>query len=244
MDFLDIFNISERNIEILNPSSEEKIITLGKYLGLRPGSSILDFGCGYAEPLKLWAQTYGIGGIGVDVRPHACERATNKLKAAGLSEQIQIVCSEGAKLEYAPNSFDAVTCIGASFIWGGFRDALQAMKPALKEGGRIGIGEPYWISGNVPEVYAAQYPGFYTECQILQIIREEGFELGYLVRASHEDWDRYEGGNWDGILQWLKENSDHPDREQVMNHMRTDQDNYLNYGREFLGWSMYVLYSI
>lgn len=36
MDFFDLVNISERYMELVNPTSPEKIVKLGKYLRLEP----------------------------------------------------------------------------------------------------------------------------------------------------------------------------------------------------------------
>lgn len=55
MDFFDHFNISERYMELLNPTSTAKVMTVGKMLGLKPGNRIIDFGCGFG---KAWL--YGL----------------------------------------------------------------------------------------------------------------------------------------------------------------------------------------
>jgi len=39
----------------------------------------------------------------------------------------------------------------------------------------------------------------------LRAAREEDFDVQYVARASHDDWDRYEAGNWDGLLRWIEE---------------------------------------
>ena len=89
MDFFDLVNISERYMELVNPSTHEKTITFGKFLRLREGSRVIDFGCGYAEPLVLWAEHFGIVGTRIDVREHACERARQKIAQKGLRASFQ-----------------------------------------------------------------------------------------------------------------------------------------------------------
>jgi SAM-dependent methyltransferase len=241
MKFFDLVNISERTMELVNPSSPEKIIKLGKVLGMGEGSRVIDFGCGFAEPLVLWAQKFGITGIGIDVREYACGRARKKIAAAGLENRIEIVCGNAAEYEFAVQGFDTATCIGASFIWGGFRPAIHAMRRAIRPGGRLGIGEPYWCHDRVPITYAQQEQGVHREQDLLRIAREEGFDFAYVIRASHDDWDRYESDNWDGLLRWLAENPDHPERAEVQAHLHKIQEEYLTYGREYLGWAMYAL---
>jgi cyclopropane fatty-acyl-phospholipid synthase-like methyltransferase len=88
MDFFDIMSVSHRYMEILDPCSSEKVIRLGKLLRLKEGSRVIDFGCGCAEPLVLWAEEFGITGIGIDISEDFCDRARNKLTAKGLSDRI------------------------------------------------------------------------------------------------------------------------------------------------------------
>src|SRR5512135_3511805 len=118
-------SISHRYMEIFNPSTSEKIIKLGKLLKLKKGNRVIDFGCGCAEPLTLWAEEFGITGIGIDLSKDFCYRARQKLASKGLSNQIEIVCSSGADYPFKEGAFDAATCIGATFAFGGYQQTIQ-----------------------------------------------------------------------------------------------------------------------
>ncbi|MDD5704086.1 MAG: class I SAM-dependent methyltransferase, partial [Dehalococcoidales bacterium] len=141
MEFFDLMGISHRYMEILGPSSPEKISKLGKLLKLKKGSRVIDFGCGCAEPLTLWAEEFGITGIGIDISRDFCERARKKLAMRGLSDQIEIVCSPAADYVFEEGAFDAATCIGSTFVFDGYQQTIQAMKRAVRQNGRLGIGE-------------------------------------------------------------------------------------------------------
>jgi hypothetical protein len=93
----------------------------------------------------------------------------------------------------------------------------------------------------VPPSYVAQEPSIHSEHELVQIARQEGLEFEYVVRASQDDWDRYEAGNWHGLTRWLEEHPEHPERQAVFAHLHKVQDDYLQYGRAYLGWAMYVL---
>lgn len=242
MKFLELKNISERFMELLNPTSPEKIIKAGLIAGLKPGAKVIDFGCGYAEPLVLWAETFGISGVGLDVRPHACQRAEKKVAERGLSGRIEIVCGDAAEYKYTAHSFDLAACIGASFIWGGFKQALAAMKNTILPAGRIVIGEPYWLTDDVPMEFSQQEKDVHSEADLLQITREEGLDFEYVLHSSHDDWDRYEADNWYALLRWIDENPDHPERQEVIDHLRQSQAEYTRYGYKYLGWAIYVLH--
>jgi cyclopropane fatty-acyl-phospholipid synthase-like methyltransferase len=79
MEFFDLKSISHRDMELLNPSTTEKTIKLGKLLRLKAGSRVIDFGCGCAESLTLWAKEFGITGIGIDISEDFCNRARQVL---------------------------------------------------------------------------------------------------------------------------------------------------------------------
>ena len=241
MDFFDLVNISERDMELINPSTPEKILTVGRSLALRAGCRVVDFGCGYGELLALWTEHFGISGVGIDVREHACERARNKMIERGFADRVQIVCANAAEYLFEKQVFDVAACVGASFIWNGYRPTIRAMREAIHATGRLVIGEPYWATRHVPPVYVRQEPRVHAEHELLRIAREEGYDFEYVVRASHDDWDGYEASNWRGLVRWMADNPDHEERQEVIDHLHRIQDEYLRYEREFLGWAIYVL---
>jgi ubiquinone/menaquinone biosynthesis C-methylase UbiE len=240
VDFFDLKNISERYMELVNPITAEKMLEIGRTVDLGENSRVIDFGCGFGEMLALWARNFRISGIGVDVREYACERARKKMEQQGLSDRIQIICSNAAEYRFQEHYFDVAACIGATFIWGGFRPAIRRMRDAPQPNGKIIVGESYWLKEPVPHEFAEKQ-SVYREHELLEMIRQEKFDLEHLVRANHDDWDRYEAGNWKGLLSWLDENPEHPQRHEVIKHLRESQGEYLRYGREYMGWTMYVL---
>lgn len=241
MNFLELKNISEAFMELVNPTSPEKIIKAGQVAGLKRGNKVIDFGCGFAEPLILWAERFGISGVGIDIRPYACERAKNKIMERGLSDRLEVVCGDAAQYVYPPHSFDLASCIGATFIWGTFRDAVHAMKNAILPTGRLVIGEAYWLMDDIPVEFRSQQTEVTTEVELLQGARQEGFDFEYVLHSNHDEWDRYEADNWYALLRWIDDNPEHPERQQVIDHLHESQDEYARYGRMYLGWAIYIL---
>ena len=241
MKFLDLKNISERTMELLNPTSAEKIIKAGQIARLKPGDKVIDFGCGFAEPLVLWAERFGISGVGIDLRPYACQRAQEKVIEHGLADRLQIVCGDAANYTYPAHSFDVAACIGATFIWDSFADAVHAMKQAILPAGRLVIGEAYWLTDDVPAEFRAQQTEVVDEVELLQGARQEGFDFEYVLHSNHDEWDRYEADNWYALLDWIEENPDHPERQEVIDHLHESQDEYTRYGRKYFGWGIYIL---
>jgi SAM-dependent methyltransferase len=220
MDFFELKNISERFIDLINPSSPEKMIKIGEILRLHPESRVIDFGCGFGEVLALWGEHFGISGVGVDIREYACQRARQRLAMANLDEQIEIICANVAEYSVENYVSDVAICTGASFIWDNFGDALRGLSSAVHKEGKIVIGEPYWLSDEIPPEYRQRMKEVHREYELLHRMRKEGLELEYLVRASIDDWDRYEAGNWHGMVRWIEENPHHSNREVVVEHLR------------------------
>jgi SAM-dependent methyltransferase len=243
VDFFELKNISEQTMRLVNPTSARKLLRAGRLAGMEPGSRVIDFGSGFAEPLALWASELGISGVGIDIRPHACERARQRLAEVGAGDQVEIVCENAANYAFEPGSYDVATCIGATFIWpDGLRGALRAMRQATKPGGRLVAGEAYWRTPLAPPELVQPVTEIRTEAELLAIVHEEGYELAAVMHASRAEWDRYESANWQGFLKWLAEHPEHPERQQVIDQLHEDQDSYLRTGRYYIGWALYVLH--
>lgn len=242
MDRFEIYNLAERYMELINPISEEQLIRMGEIMELTSGSHVIDFGAGFAGMLRLWARDFGISGLGVEFRKDACLRARENLLKHGYQDQIHIVEGDASTYNFERSAFDVACCIGASFIWKGFRNTLKAMKEAIPKDGHILIAEPYWVHDSVPEEFKErEKDAVHTEFELLTIAREEGFDLKFISRATPEGWDHYESGNWRGLIQWLSENEDHPERDEVVNYLRKIQDDYLDYARKYVGLVILVL---
>ncbi len=97
MDAFELYNISEHYMELINPFDPKKIITVGKFLGLKKDSRVIEFGCGFGEILVLWTEEFGISGVGIDIRKYACDRANRKIRDRKLDDRIELVCGHGAE---------------------------------------------------------------------------------------------------------------------------------------------------
>jgi trans-aconitate methyltransferase len=115
------------------------------------------------------------------------------------------------------------------------------MKPAIRNSGRLAIGEVYRLKGDIQAEYAERLTGVTTEPELLTIARQEGFDFEFIIRASQDDWDNYETSNWLGVLQWIEENPEHLQRQDMIDMLHSEQDLYIKCTREYLGWAMYVL---
>jgi len=224
------WEIAEQDHELQNPTSTEKILLLGRYMRLGAESRVLDVACGTGGPAVLLAAEYGCRIEGVEIRPAFVERARARAAAAGLEGFVRIEQGDAAELEPQPEAFDAALCLGAAFVWGNIGDAASAVRPAVRPGGFVAVGEPYWRDGHEAE-------GFTGLRETVTRFENAGLALTGLIAASDDDWDRYESLHWRAIEEWLAENDD-ADVRAVHEQRR---ENHLRGGRRSgLGWAMFV----
>ena len=152
MEFAEIETITQGELEIMNPISEEKLLRAGKMAGLCPGKRVLDIGCGNGTALSLWYKTFGITGTGIEIRPSSAARARNTLAGT----PIEIRCVDASVL--APKEpYDVVTALGTSFIFGGAEKALANLAEYADENGSVVlIGDRFWRTDRVPPEFARE----------------------------------------------------------------------------------------
>lgn len=240
MNFFDLKSIGEETIEVINPSSEQKVLTAGKIAGMSSGDRVIDFGCGFGTALVLWAKHFGISGVGIDIREVTCERARQKVNGSGLDDKLEIVCGKGSEYKFEKHSYQVAAAIGSTFIWGDYTGTIRGMKDALTPDGKLIIGECFWKTDLTPPEYNIGVK-IHTLKELLSISRKEGFDIEFIIPASQEDWDNYETGNWIGLLRWIESNPDHPERQEVIDFLHKSQDEYLTYQRRYLDWAIFIL---
>ena len=119
---------------------------------------------------------------------------------------MEIRTADGAGIELEPDTLDAALCLGAAFVWGSIADAAAALRPAVRSGGFVAIGEPFWRRWPLPD--GVDPEGYVQLAETAGRLEGEGFTLTGLVAASEDDWDRYESLHWRAMEEWLAEQPD------------------------------------
>lgn len=229
---------------ILNPFTEEKLALVGEICRLEPALQLLDLACGKAEMLCSWAARYGLHGVGVDISAVFLEAARARAAELTVEAQIELVHGKAEDYQAAPQSFDIVSCIGATGIGGGLVGMLELMKPALRPGGLLLVGEPYWIDPpppGAPESLGGGADEFTSLSGTLDRFEESGTDLVEMVLADGDSWDRYMASQWMTASTWFGEHADEPDAEEFADRVAAGRRAYLEYGRRYFGWGVFVL---
>jgi ubiquinone/menaquinone biosynthesis C-methylase UbiE len=244
MDKWFYYGVTHRLHTYCNPVSEEGVGELEEVLDLSPSMRVLDIASGLGEMLVGFAERHGISGVGVDLSPQFLERAKERLARATSDVDVEFVLADGAAYcAETDERFDVVMCIGASWIWEGYEGTMRAMLKAVKPGGLIVTGEPFWREDppdEYLEIEELKAEDFTTPHEYLEQVAAMGPALLWMRAASQQEWDRYEMLQTASFDAFARENPEHPELEAVRGKLMPSKDAYLRWGRECLGFALWV----
>jgi len=244
VDKWKFFDITHREHMLCNPMGIEKFEQLIALVHLRPGARVLDIATGKGEFIIRLAERYSIEGVGVDLSSYCIADAKKKHKKRVPDARLIFLEMDGADYEpEKPESFDLVACIGASWIYGGHRETLKALEGMAAQESWIVVGEPYWRQepeGEYLQAIGAERNMCGTHNENVEVGQELGLEVAYTLVSNQDDWDRYEGLQWYAAEEWASGHAEDPDVKEVLKRVRESKAAYLRWGRETLGWAIYV----
>ena len=232
--------VAEALHELQNPTSKEKLVLLGQRLGLGPDSRVLDIASGRGGPALVLAETFGCSLRGVEISRDFHAVAVERAAAAGLAELATFERGDGAQATFEPGTYDAALCLGASFVYGSLADIVEALAQAVRPGGHVVVGEPFWRRLPLPDDYEDRRDPWTTLEGTVTIFETSGFPVVSVIASSEDDWDRYETLHWKAVETWLAENQDAPDAAEIRTRHERHKRTYLRYGRELLGWAIFI----
>jgi SAM-dependent methyltransferase len=217
----DWHELVERDHELQNPTSADKVRLAGEYLRLGPDDRVLDVACGKCGPAIVLAQAFGCRIHGIEVRQAFADAGRQRIAAAGVDNLIDVEVADASAVDLG--SYDVALCIGAAFVWGNIGDAARALAPVAP---RIAIGEPF------ANAAGAEEEGFPDLPTAVARFESAGIDLTGLVAASEDDWDRYESLHWRAAVEAGVEG------DLLATH-RLHRDRHLT-RRSALGWAIFV----
>jgi SAM-dependent methyltransferase len=231
------YAVAERDHDFQNPTSREKIRMLGEWLRLGPETKVLDIACGRCGPALILASTFGCRITGIERAPEFVAAARERIEAAGLRDLIEVVQDDARERELDQEAWDAVLCLGATFIWDGLDGTLAALVPAARPGGHVVVGEPYWrrpIPSDVDDL------GYVSLAETVQTLENARLAAVGLIAASRDDWDRYESLHWRAVEDWLDEHPGDPEAPAIRGEHEDHRRRYLETTRDLMGWAILV----
>jgi SAM-dependent methyltransferase len=243
MDRWRFFDITHTDHVICNPLSIAALDEMVGLLDLPPGPRVLDIACGKGELLVRLVERYRASGVGIDLSPHCIRDLRAKASARVPGADLELLEIDGADFRGEPGSFDLACCLGASWTFGGHEGTLRALAAFVRPGGQVLVGEPYWRQPPSPEYLAAadlRVDEFDTHAANVAAGERLGLTPLYAMPGTAEDFDRYEALQWRAADAWARMHPDDPDRAELLERVIRDRHAYLTWGRDTLGWGLYL----
>src|SRR5262249_33111664 len=176
-----------------------------EWLRLGPETRVLDMACGKCGPALVLASTFGCRITGVEQSSEFAAAGRERVNEAGLGELIEGVEGGGREFPLEPEWWDVALCLGATFVWDDLDGTLSALVPAVRPGGQIAVGEPFWRR---PAPVGIDTMGYVSLSETGAKFERHGLSLTGLISSSTDDWDHYESLHWRALVAWLEANDD------------------------------------
>ncbi len=228
----------------MNPVNEERLERLFDLLRLPRGARVTDIGCGKGEMLIRLVEKYKIRGVGVDISPYCIRDARRQMSMRVPQASLTFLQMNGS--DYSPKNGeldDLTMCIGASWIYGGYRNTLKALSRMTKPSGRVMVGETFWRKAP-PQEYLRREKlsqnSLNTHYDNVTTGESVGLAPIYALVSTKSDWDMYEGLHWYATGEYALSHPDDPDLKELLKRDARYRESYLKYERDALGWAIYL----
>ncbi len=243
MDTWRWYDITHRDHEICNPLASERLDELIRLTEPGDRPHVLDIGAGKGELAIRLIERHGAHVLAIDRSPYAVGDMRRAAAARAQGADLEVLEMDAADHHPADDSYDITVCLGATWIHGGLARTLVALSRATRAGGRIVVGHPHWRRPPTPE-YLAESGMRLDDAGSIETNVAAGLAVGlrpWLVMASSEaEWDRYETLQWRAVERFLAAHPDDPDAGEIRERMDRQRTEYLRWGRDTLGWAVYV----
>ncbi|MFG2606667.1 SAM-dependent methyltransferase [Streptomyces sp. NPDC048514] len=230
------------------PLSESRADGMVRRLAATRPRSVLDIGCGWAEPLlRLLAAVPDAKGTGIDVNGEDLARARRNAEARGLADRVEFVEESALGTRYGPA--DVVLCLGASQALStaepSTAGALRELRRLVRDGGRVLLGEGFWerppteaeLSGMWPGARAGDHHDLAT---LLDLAVEAGFRPEWTETAGPQEWEEFESAYQADLEVWLAGNPLHPLAAETRERLDRHRAQWMSY-RGVLGLAYLTL---
>jgi len=239
--------IAHRDRRILGPFDESTLTALVDDLPVRRDGLALDIACGKAALLVALAHRRAVSCLGIDRNPWFLAEGRHAAHAAKVADLVELRDGEiGTETSALPaKAVDLASCIGASGVFGGRRETLEALAGVARPGALVLVGEGYLRRPLTDEENDEFGIGEDEMTDVTSTIAEGtalGLEsLGSLL-ATEPEWDAYEEAYAGAIERWASGEaaSDDPDREPFLERAAFMRDTYTRWRREAMGFGLFL----
>ncbi|MEH7072786.1 class I SAM-dependent methyltransferase [Neobacillus drentensis] len=238
--------IAHQNHSFSNPISEAKIMKMLEMISPKPSEKVIDIGAGKCELLIRLVENFQVSATAIELYDGAIDEAKRKASNRIPDGSIEFIVDDAAlaveKCEEA--GYDLGVCIGSTHALDGLEPTLKTLKRLVKKNGYILIGEGYWKQTPSPAYLEALGGADESECKSHADTVKTGEELGLIPLwsyvANDDEWDEYEWLYSMSIENYCLLNPNDPDCGAMLERIRTWRRTYLTWGRDTLGFGLYL----
>ena len=249
MDRWKFYDITHRDHVVCNPTSVGKLDELIGLLDLGPEPRVLDVASGKGEFIVRVAERFGnamgrgVRGVAIDISPYCVAELRTTAARRIPDAQMEILEMDGADYHPEPATFDLTSCMGGSWVFGGHGGTLRYLAAATRPGGLVVVGQPYWKKEPASDYLAStgmRRDDFGTHAQNVEAGEAERLVPLLTLVSSDDEWDRYETLQWRAAARYADVHPDDPDVAELLTRVDKSRREYLDWGRDTLGWALYL----
>ena len=238
--------IAHRDHDYCNPVAAAKIERILDLMPLDALSRVLDLGCGRAELALRIVERFGSTIVAVERSPFMLDAARERAEWTGALAKLHLDDRDIRAFRADPETFHLSVMLGAGGIDGGIAGICRTLKGWTKPGGYVLVGEGYWKQKPAGDYLALLGGGDAGALLDHRGNVQAGIDAGlvplHAVVASDDEWDEYEWKYARAIERYAGEQPDDPDVPAMLERIRRWRDAYLRWGRDTLGFAVYLFY--
>lgn len=233
MDYQSILKKCEESAHFISMVSIDDLIRFGYSVGLNENSRVLDLCCGYGTLLKIWSETFGISGVGVNLNSYYIDVGKKRLDEVGI-DKINLICGDVTK--YSDSSkYDIVIC---SETIDSIEYTLALGEKFLKDKGILAYERVYSKIDNPPKELDEFDGGVYSLPELNRIFNNLGYYITHMASSTDSEWERYITWSARRDIGGLRKN---PDNEKLKQWIDKWYRMYFEYRRPYEGQALFGL---